>query len=487
MLVVSVLALCVGASPVGGETPGFPVPLGGDGFSSPAVADFIGDGALEIALAVDNVAAKDEPARGVVLLVDREGKSLPGWPQTIEGGLAGDCEVADWDRDGTEEVLVLDKAGSLHVLSGGADATVRPSSGTVATGFCSGDFVPGSRGLEAVVTSETEGTATLLDHSGDPLSGWPAAPQFVPGYLLWSRPALADVDGDGRTELSLGHTCYAVVGLRADGSQLQGFPLQDVGMAYPTPVRAHLTSDRHYDLIFTDVSSVRSLHSFALPYDSVAWQAHSPTPAEAARGFVLTAAVPFETILPDTPMVEGKLLDHLEVTACAEEYEPATFVIHALKDLDVVLRPADLVAGTGVSPVSRIPAVNLDLRFVHVWRQRRPDNPGEYRVPELLLKRDPGELKGIVSQPLTAEVTTHVPAGTARQFRVTVRAPDDAAPGTYAGSLALSAEGVTMAVPLSVRVMRLKLPPDPVVHCIYFHGSSIGLGWYGEKEMSADA
>jgi hypothetical protein len=96
-------------------------------------------------------------------------------------------------------------------------------------------------------------------------------------------------------------------------------------------------------------------------------------------------------------------------------------------------------------------------------------------------------MKGMISQPLTAEVTTRIPTGTARQFWVTVRVPEDAAPGTYSGDLMLSAGGATTPVPLSLRVLPLKLPPDPFVHCIYFHGSSIGLGWYGERDMSPEA
>lgn len=616
-------------APVRAELTGFPVPLAGDCFNAALVADFNADGKLDIAVAVDNVAGKDEPGRGAVYVVDSSGKALPGWPisfpqalgttrmavgvllpgdktpqlalgtndnrlhlltgqgveaagfpmeagancnqcfitslasgappvliatsnsgtviacdgrgkviagwpQTIAGGLAGDVEVTDWDGDGQKEVLALDNAGALQVLQ--PDGTHAASVALQATSFCSGDFRPDLAGLELLAANQTSGTLALADRAGKPLPGWPvqvphaalptairvskdgplcalavdeaqsqpertgntihlfgpdgrelpgwpAAPQFVAGYALYSRPTAADVDGDGQSEIFFGHTCYAVIGLRADGSRLQGFPLQNVGMVYPQPVLAHLGSERRYDLIFGDVSSVRSLHAFTLPYDSVAWQAHRPTAAETKRGVVLTSAVPFETIMPDAPMVEGKLLGRLQINACAGQYEPATFVVHALRDLDVVLRPADLALDAS----HRLPPAALDLRFVHVWRQRRPDNPGDYMVPELLLKRDLGELKGIISQPLTPEVTTHIPAGTARQFWVTVHVPEGARPGTYQGQLSLNIGGATTPVPLRVRVLPLQLPPDPFVHSIYFHGSSIGLGWYGEKDMTPEA
>lgn len=627
-LLLSVCLACL-AGPASAELAGFPVPLGGDCFGPAQVADFDGDGKLDIAVGVDNVAGKDEPARGAVVVVnvtgqalpgwpvyfpqalgtvpitsgrllptqktsqitfgtndgrlhlltgrgveapgfpldgganfhqcfitslspgaapvliatapsgavlacDGSGKVLPGWPQTVAGGLAGDVEVVDWNGDGHREVLVLDTAGALHVLK--RDGTHSATIPVQATAFCTGDFRADLPGLELLAANQNTGTVALTDRDGKPLPGWPVpvphaglptavrlsrdgplcalavdvaqsqpertantvhlfrpdgkempgwptTPQFVAGYPLFARPTVADVDGDGQGELFFGHPCYAVMGLRADGTRLEGFPLQNVGMVYPRPVLAHLSSPKRYDLIFGDVSSVRSLHAFTLPYDSVAWQKHQPTAAETKRGFVLTSAVPFETIMPDAPMIEGKLLSRLEVSACAGEYEPATFVLHARRDLDVTLRPGDLA----LDAAPKLPASALDLRFVHVWRQRRPDSPGDYMVPELLLKRDPGELKGVISQPLTPQVTTHIPAGTARQFWVTVHVPKNARPGLYQGQLALTAGGATVPVPFRVRVLPLKLPPNPFVHSLYFHGSSVGLGWFGEKDMAREA
>jgi hypothetical protein len=505
------------------EVPGFPVDAG-----TPCSRCFItelngGAGPVVVAVAPS----------GKVFAFDGAGQALPGWPQTIGVGLKLDCEVVDWDGDGVKEVLVLDEAGALHILKGGAAPTTLALK---ASAFCTGDLRPDLPGLEILAANDTEGTATLLDHAGQalagwpvklpraalptavrltrdgplhalvvqqaqdkptpttntihllqadgrPAPGWPVAAEVVAGYALFSRPAVADVDGDGRSEIFFGHTCYAVAGYRADGSTLRGFPLRNVGMVYGTPAIADLDGDGRDELIFADVSSIRSLHAFTLPFAYAPRHAHTPTQEEIKRGFVVTAAEPFDTILPDAPAEEGRLLRSLDLAACAGEFEPATFVVHALRDLDVVLRPADLV----LDAAHKVPAANLDLRFVHVWRQRRPDGPGEYLVPELLLKREPGELKGVISQPLTPEVRTRLPAKTARQFWVTVKVPEQAGPGTYEGRLPLVANGTAYPLTCRLRVLPLKLPPDPFVHSIYFHGSSVGLGWYGEKEMTHEA
>lgn len=508
----------------GAEAPGFPREIGGS-YARCEIATLVPGGSPVL------VAAS---STGRLLICDGRGQLQPGWPQEIGANLGADFEVADWDADGRSELLALDQSGTLHIYR--ADGTVAATVPLQATGFCTGRFRTDLPGRQLLVTRQAQGEVSLCDRmgralpgwpvkvphaalptavnltpdgpasalvvdqaqskperttntihlfggDGEALPGWPVTPQFVAGYALYSRPAVADVDGDGTGEIFFGHTCYAVVGLRANGTALVGFPLGNVGMVFGTPVLAHLVSDRRYDLVFADVSSIRSLHAFTLPYDSAPWQAHRPSAAETRRGYVLTSAVPFETILPDAPMVEGKLLQGLDLTACAGEYEPATFVLHARRDVTALLRPDELA----LDAAHKLPGSCLDVRFVHVWRQRRPDNPGDYLVPELLLKRDPGELKGLISQPLTPQATTRVPAGTARQFWVTVHVPEGTRPGTYQGRLALTVNGQTSPVPVRLQVPALKLPPDPFVHSIYFHGSSIGLGWYGEKDMSAAA
>ena len=80
LVVVGLVTLAISALPAEAELAGFPLPLGGDTWGSVVVADFNGDSALEIAVPVDNVAGKGQPAQGALYLVSRAGQVLPGWP-----------------------------------------------------------------------------------------------------------------------------------------------------------------------------------------------------------------------------------------------------------------------------------------------------------------------------------------------------------------------------------------------------------------------
>lgn len=70
--------------------------------------------------------------------------------------------------------------------------------------------------------------------------------------------------------------------------------------------------------------------------------------------------------------------------------------------------------------------------------------------------------------------------GVTRNFWVRVRIPEDAQPGTYAGTLTVQAQGrVPARVPLTIRLLPFKLAPITDV-AVGPWGSGIGLPWYGD-------
>lgn len=172
---------------------------------SPAVGDVDGDGWDEIVIAgYDHNAGTKNGFNGGVFLFDRYGGLRPGWPVLIDEAFVATPALADFDHDGTLEILIPSwQSRKLH----------------------------------------------LLWHDGFDLPGWPVQ---ITGFLRpRSQPLIADIDGDGGLDAimilngqSVQYSYYglaeAVGGLHAwsySGApidlqplpQLRGLPLEQTG------------------------------------------------------------------------------------------------------------------------------------------------------------------------------------------------------------------------------------------------------------------
>jgi hypothetical protein len=98
----------------GNQLPGFPVSLpikSNPKCPSPALADFNGDGKLEIVVAFNHVNANQSQ----VLVLNWQGQVLPGWP-IIAGGYTSESSpiVADVSGDGVPDILFGNEGGLLY-------------------------------------------------------------------------------------------------------------------------------------------------------------------------------------------------------------------------------------------------------------------------------------------------------------------------------------------------------------------------------------
>jgi hypothetical protein len=230
------------------------------------------------------------------------------------------------------------------------------------------------------------------------------------------------------------------------------------------------------------------------------------------RAKLLAYAVPAITnrrLLP-TPEPPAAVTRELALRACRGEYEPASFVVYALKEALTVEALASDLQGPG----GTLPAAVVDLRTVTCWYQsgeggRFPINRGlRVLTPELLLKDDSlvrvdAEAKenyvrlsfpdgtatwlwvssttttaeekdvSVTAQPIrdaTVLQPVSVPRHTAKQFWVTVHVPETAAPGLYRGRIELRVGGRRAeALPLTLEVLPFELAPNPLESSIYFH------------------
>ncbi|MBC8101929.1 MAG: hypothetical protein H7Z41_04995 [Cytophagales bacterium] len=192
---------------------------------------------------------------------------------------------------------------------------------------------------------------------------------------------------------------------------------------------------------------------------------------QSAQPYVVYVRPPFQSIRPDsTPSVkELGALPRLDLTACAGETEPVTFSVFSATDL----RNATVkVTGPFVSESkqSQIPAAAISVHVVRLGdgspaatsADSADSTDASAPVPEVLMKDDRESLMVAGGGPpavrLAGDPSTDVPAGTSKQFWVTVRVPKNQVGSIYSGSLVFSAPGVKpTALPMRINVLPMQL------------------------------
>ena len=268
--------------------------------SSPAVGDVNRDGRLDIVVATNNghVVAFSNGA----ILWDRDVSGLFGMAANTQS-IGSSPTLADMNGDGTVEVVIATgggmtsgcKPGGVLVLDDGG----RPHSNWPRladnedddTGGCPDAFfstpalgdLDGNGDLEIVIGG-FDTRIYAYHHNGQPVAGFPATSALyyrtgwenLRGRLtdsIWSSPALADMNGDGRPEIFIGTdegnldashagdahgwTCPyrlpagweegycggALYGLTGSGALLPGFPQYRLETFQSTPALADVTGD----------------------------------------------------------------------------------------------------------------------------------------------------------------------------------------------------------------------------------------------------
>ncbi|MBN2054103.1 VCBS repeat-containing protein, partial [bacterium] len=213
----------------GDAFPGWPVNLGTDVFSSPAVADLNGDGTAEIVIALKDDSA--DPQYGRILVFDSSGNVKPGWPRETPGQVYPSPALADLDGDGDLEIILGcgnynggDPARSrLFALNAdGTDVAGWPVNmpdtlyASPAVGDLDGD------GLPEIVIGCYDGNIYAYRGTGVSVPGWPVAT----GDSVYSSAAITDIEGDGMAEVCVASDDGFVYLLRHDGQAVAGYPIE---------------------------------------------------------------------------------------------------------------------------------------------------------------------------------------------------------------------------------------------------------------------
>ena len=214
--------------------------------STPNLIDINGDGNMEIFVGSGD---------GWLYGLDNQGNALNGWPKftgvsTGDGvyGVFSSPAVADIDGDGTFEVIVGAYSHYIYVWNA-EDGTPYPgwpfnNADTVWSSPALRDL-DGDGKLEIIIGCDSSdssvplgfgGLLRVFHHDGNQMSGWPQRIDQV----IWSSPAVGDIDHDGHPEIVVGtghyygkreEECYDdnkgeyVNAYESDGTPVSGWPV----------------------------------------------------------------------------------------------------------------------------------------------------------------------------------------------------------------------------------------------------------------------
>ena len=173
------------------------------------------------------------------------------------------------------------------------------------------------------------------------------------------------------------------------------------------------------------------------------------TPAEKERGYLLFHRPITEPVYPNSKPRGHERLEQLVAFAVPGEFEPLTFSIYPVRDLqNLKVRCSPLTCGVG-----EIPTTKITVRLVTYWNVGYPRYTSRTtyrRTPELL------ERTSVHSSP----------QGECQRYWIRIQLPQDTRPGLYRGTVSVWDDGFEKAIqiPVSLRVLDFTLGKDPAKH-----------------------
>ena len=212
--------------------------------------------------------------------------------------------------------------------------------------------------------------------------------------------------------------------------------------------------------------------------------------------------------------------DTLHLSAAPGEYQPVSTVIYGVQEVrDLQVSCTDLQGPAGI-----IPASAVDIKLLQYWFQGASNNigytPNKWLIAELLLNdddlvrvdienetnylrstaEDGTEEYLVCSDPDSSNLENVRPidadellpftvnAGESREVWITVHVPEDAAAGTYEGTVNFNSPDGNGSLPLQVTVHPFTLEPSRLTYSIYYRGrlSEDGLPTIGSERKSEE-
>ncbi len=243
---------------------GWPFATDAEIVSSPLVADLEGDGQNELIFTSGD---------GKVCVLDKNGQPKNGWPVASGSFMAGhyDPAVGDVDGNGKLEVVVKTITASVSldqiniykhdgtVLAGWPKSISQLSIGAL---FGSGRYTSpiladlDNDGASEIIVNSVGGWTYVFEGNGSDFSGWPKKVVDDNFTLIYSNPAVGDINGDGFAEIiikAINETSYNSKGILyafdRNGNLLSGWPKDIHNGSTTSPILGDINNDGKKEVI----------------------------------------------------------------------------------------------------------------------------------------------------------------------------------------------------------------------------------------------
>jgi len=232
---------------------------------TPALADLLGDGRLEIVYAgID----------GFLYAWKRDGSNMPGFPVNLGAGVFGSVAIGRLDGPagplsivvpiGNNVIQVVQSNGTIHSGFPVYLPTVTSSrSPSPALADMNGD------GLLDIVLAGTNGRIYVFDHNGAPVLPWSASSRFssLTSEATQASPVVADITGDGIDDIVICDEAGTLAALSgATGAMLPGFPITLSAEASGTPAVCDCDGDGKSEIVTVDFGGTVHMWDYDFPF-----------------------------------------------------------------------------------------------------------------------------------------------------------------------------------------------------------------------------
>jgi hypothetical protein len=237
--------------------------------SQPALGDLDNDGVEEIVIGTTG---------RKVYVLRANGSVAPGWPVNVTAEVNSSAALGDIDGDGYLDVVV--GCGSTFDPTGAGGLFVFRRNGTLLWSFTTADENQDGRpdgifstpaigdvdgdGRNEIAVGSWDFRIYLFRSNGTLMPGFPPNPSGLGHGIrdsVWSSPALADLDNDGKLEIIVGADTHAegppinspdggaIHVFRANGTEMPGFPRYVNQTIMSSPAVGDIDGDGFLDIV----------------------------------------------------------------------------------------------------------------------------------------------------------------------------------------------------------------------------------------------